>query len=54
MGLTQDSSKTTYDWLTFPKPQQARRPMTAAPAGVAQQQLEEPHGDSTWEEPEEN
>ena len=45
---------TTHGWLAFPKTQQARCLMTAAPAGVANKQLEELHVASTWEEPEEN
>ena len=42
------------DTIAFPKTQQARCLMTAAPAGVANKQLEELHVASTWEEPEEN
>ena len=38
------------DTIAFPKTQQARCLMTAAPAGVADKQLEELHVASTWED----
>ena len=42
------------DVIAFPKTQQARCLMTAAPGGASERQLEELHVASTWEEPEEN
>ena len=39
------------DTIAFPKTQQARCLMTAAPAGVADKQLEELHVASTWVDP---
>jgi aspartyl-tRNA synthetase len=42
------------DTIAFPKTQQARCLMTAAPGGASERQLEELHVASTWEEPEEN
>lgn len=40
------------DTIAFPKTQQARCLMTAAPAGVSERQLEELHVASTWVDPE--
>jgi len=40
------------DTIAFPKTQQARCLMTAAPAGVSERQLEELHVTSTWVDPE--
>ncbi|EAQ70399.1 aspartyl-tRNA synthetase [Synechococcus sp. RS9909] len=40
------------DTIAFPKTQQARCLMTAAPAGVSDRQLEELHVASTWVDPE--
>ncbi len=39
------------DTIAFPKTQQARCLMTAAPAGVSNQQLEDLHVTSTWVDP---
>ncbi len=50
MLLTGENS--IRDTIAFPKTQQARCPMSQAPAKVNSKQLKELHVESTWEEPE--